>query len=51
MFVAKKIMNEKDRKEQVRNLEVWKKGIEMQICDRMDMISYHTSGEQWGNGV
>ena len=51
MIVAKKIMNEKDRSEQVSYLDVLTKVKEMQIHDRMDTISYHTSGEQWGNGV
>ena len=44
-------MNEKHRQEWVRNLEVLTKWKEMQRGDRTDTISYHTSGEQWGNGV
>ena len=51
MIVAKKIMNEKYRRERVSYLDILTKVKEMQIRDRTDMIYYHTSGEQWGNGV
>ena len=51
VIVAKKIMNEKYRREQVSYLDILTKVKEMQIRDRMDTISYHTSGEQRGNGV
>ena len=51
VIVAKKITNEKYRRERVSYLDVLTKVKEMQIRDRMDTISYHTSGKQWGNGV
>ena len=50
MFVAKK-MEQKHTQQRVRKLEIAKKGKEMQIRDRMEMISYHTSGKQWGMAV
>ena len=51
VIVAKKITNEKDRREQVSYLDVLTKLKEMQICDGTQMISYHTAGEQRGNSV
>ena len=51
VIVAKKITNKKDRREQVSYLDILTKLKEMQIHDGMQMISYHTSGEQQGNSV
>ena len=51
VIVAKKIMNQKDRRQRVSYMDVLTKVKGIQIRHRMDMISYHTSREQWGNGV
>ena len=51
VIVAKKIMNQKDRRQRVSYMDVLTKVKGIQIRHRTDMISYHTSCEQWGNGV
>ena len=51
VIVAKKIMNQKDRRQRVSYMDVLTKVKGIQISHRMDTISYHTSCEQWGNGV
>ena len=51
MFVAKKIVEEKHMQQRVRKVAIAKKGKEMHICDRTEMISYHTSGVQRGMAV
>ena len=51
VIVAKKIMNQKDRRKRVSYMDILTKVKGIQISHRMDMISYHNSREQWGNGV
>ena len=51
VIVAKKIMNQKDRRKRVSYMDILTKVKGIQISHRTDMISYHTSREQWGNGV
>ena len=51
VIVAKKIMNQKDRRQWVSYMDILTKVKEIQIRHRMDTISYHTSREQQGSGV
>ena len=47
----KKIRKEKHTQQWVRNQEIAKKGKEMNIHERTEMISYHTSGQKWGMAI
>ena len=51
VIVAKKIMNQKDRRKRVSYMDILTKVKGIQISHRTDTISYHNSREQWGNGV
>ena len=47
----KKILEEKRTQQRVRKVAIAKKGKEMHIRDKTEMISYHTSGVQRGMAV
>ena len=51
MVVAKKILEEKHTQQQVRKVAIAKEWKEMHIRDKMEMISYHTSGVHRGMAV